>query len=84
MKKHHKSKYLSIAKLACEYYLRYAGRAYNFPYTILRQTNTYGRIDNDFCCRTNNQSNVAWRHFKLVINYLIEIFYTLMICWHCI
>ncbi len=38
----------AIAKLACEYYLKYAGRAYNFPYTILRQTNTYGRIDNDF------------------------------------
>ena len=38
----------AIAKLACEYYLKYAGRAYDFPYTILRQTNTYGRIDNDF------------------------------------
>ena len=38
----------AIAKLGCEYYLKYAGRAYNFPFTILRQTNTYGRIDNDF------------------------------------
>ncbi len=38
----------AIAKLGCEYYLKYAGRAYNFPYTILRQTNTYGRADNDF------------------------------------
>ena len=38
----------AIAKLGCEYYLKYAGRAYDFPYTILRQTNTYGRIDNDF------------------------------------
>tara|TARA_A100001011_G_C14309401_1_gene844814 strand:+ start:1054 stop:1977 length:924 start_codon:yes stop_codon:yes gene_type:complete len=38
----------AIAKLGCEYYLKYAGRAYNFPYTILRQTNTYGRSDNDF------------------------------------
>ena len=38
----------AIAKLGCEYYLKYAGRAYNFPYTILRQTNTYGRTDNDF------------------------------------
>ena len=38
----------AIAKLGCEYYLKYAGRAYDFPFTILRQTNTYGRIDNDF------------------------------------
>lgn len=38
----------AVAKMACEKYLEYAGRAYNFPYCILRQTNTYGRIDNDF------------------------------------
>ena len=38
----------AVAKLACEYYLKYAKRAYNFPYTILRQTNSYGRYDNDF------------------------------------
>ena len=38
----------AVAKIGCEYYLEYAGRAYNFPYTILRQTNTYGRWDNDF------------------------------------
>lgn len=38
----------AVAKLGCEKYLEYAGRAYNFPYTILRQTNTYGRWDNDF------------------------------------
>lgn len=38
----------AVAKLGCEKYLEYAGRAYNFPFTILRQTNTYGRKDNDF------------------------------------
>ena len=38
----------AVAKLAGEKYLMYLGRAYNFPYTILRQTNTYGREDNDF------------------------------------
>jgi len=38
----------AVAKVGCEYYLKYAGRAYKFPYTILRQTNTYGRKDNDF------------------------------------
>lgn len=38
----------SVAKVACEYYLRYAERAYNFPFTSFRQTNTYGRTDNNF------------------------------------
>jgi len=38
----------SCAKKACEIYLQYAKRAYNFPYCILRQTNSYGRPDNDF------------------------------------
>lgn len=38
----------AVAKLACEYYLKYMGQAYKFPYCILRQTNAYGRTDNDF------------------------------------
>lgn len=38
----------AVAKLGCEYYLEYAKRAYNFPVTTFRQTNTYGRWDNDF------------------------------------
>lgn len=38
----------AVAKLAAEKYLQYAGRAYNLPYTALRQTNCYGRKDNDF------------------------------------
>jgi len=38
----------AVAKLACEKYLEYAGRAYEFPWTALRQSNTYGRTDNDF------------------------------------
>lgn len=38
----------AVAKVGCEYYLDYAKRAYNLPYCILRQTNTYGRIDNDY------------------------------------
>ena len=38
----------AVAKYGCEKYLEYASRAYNFPYTILRQTNAYGRKDNDF------------------------------------
>jgi UDP-glucose 4-epimerase len=38
----------AVAKLACEKYLAYMGYAYQFPYIILRQTNTYGRRDNSF------------------------------------
>jgi UDP-glucose 4-epimerase len=38
----------AVAKLACEKYLMYAGRAYDLPWTVLRQSNTYGRTDNDF------------------------------------
>ena len=38
----------AVAKLGCEKYLQYAGRTSNFPYCILRQTNAYGRVDNDF------------------------------------
>ena len=38
----------AVAKLAAEKYLEYAGRAYGLSYTALRQTNCYGRKDNDF------------------------------------
>lgn len=38
----------AVAKLACEKYLLYLGASHDFPYTILRQTNAYGRADNDF------------------------------------
>jgi nucleoside-diphosphate-sugar epimerase len=38
----------AVAKLACERYLAYMGYAYEFPYIVLRQTNTYGRTDNSF------------------------------------
>jgi UDP-glucose 4-epimerase len=38
----------AVAKVACESYLQYASRVFGIPYCILRQTNTYGRVDNDF------------------------------------
>lgn len=38
----------AVAKVAAEKYLHYMQYAYGFPFTILRQTNTYGRHDNDF------------------------------------
>lgn len=38
----------AVAKYACEKYLEYAHRCYGLPCTIIRQTNSYGRLDNDF------------------------------------
>lgn len=38
----------AVAKLACEKYIQYANRAHGLPYVNLRQTNAYGRKDNDF------------------------------------
>ena len=38
----------AVAKYACEKYLEYAHRCYNLPFTALRQTNCYGRKDNEF------------------------------------
>lgn len=38
----------AVAKLACEKYLEYAHRSYGLPFTAIRQTNAYGRRDNDF------------------------------------
>lgn len=38
----------AVAKLASEKYIEYAHRSFGLPYVILRQTNTYGRKDNDF------------------------------------
>jgi nucleoside-diphosphate-sugar epimerase len=38
----------AVAKLACEKYLEYAGRAYGLDWTVIRQTNAYGRKDNDY------------------------------------
>jgi nucleoside-diphosphate-sugar epimerase len=38
----------AVAKVASERYLEYMEYAYAFPFTILRQTNAYGRKDNSF------------------------------------
>lgn len=38
----------AVAKYGCEKYLEYAGRAYGLEWSGLRQTNTYGRKDNDY------------------------------------
>lgn len=36
----------ACAKVASDLYLRYMGKAFNFPYTVLRPFNTYGRLSN--------------------------------------
>ena len=38
----------AVAKYGCEKYLEYAHRCLGLPFTALRQTNCYGRKDNDF------------------------------------
>jgi nucleoside-diphosphate-sugar epimerase len=38
----------AVAKLACEKYLDYMRYAYEFPSTVLRQTNTYGRTNSTY------------------------------------
>jgi len=38
----------AVAKLACEKYLQYSHYAYNFPAIAFRQTNCYGRKENDY------------------------------------
>lgn len=38
----------AVAKLACEKYLQYAHRSLGLPFTAIRQTNSYGRKDNNF------------------------------------
>lgn len=38
----------AVAKVAAEKYLAYMEYAYQFPFVILRQTNTYGRRNNSF------------------------------------
>jgi dTDP-glucose 4,6-dehydratase len=38
----------AVAKYACEKYLEYAKRSYGLDFTAVRQTNSYGRKDNDY------------------------------------
>lgn len=38
----------AVAKYGCEKYLEYAHRSLGLPFTAIRQTNAYGRTDNNF------------------------------------
>lgn len=50
----------AVAKLACEHYLRYMEYAYEFPWTIVRTTNAYGRTDNDFFVMERIITQMIW------------------------
>lgn len=79
----------AVAKLACEKYLGYMRYAYGFPSTVLRQTNSYGRHDNDFfvmeriitqmlagdVCNLGDRR--PWRNF-LHIDDLVELYRTVL------
>jgi dTDP-glucose 4,6-dehydratase len=79
----------AVAKLACEKYLAYMAYAYEFPAVIIRQTNAYGRPDNDFFVveRTISQmlrgdvcnlgAAEPWRNF-LFIDDLVELYSRLL------
>jgi len=80
----------AVAKLAVEKYLQYMHRSKNFPFAALRQTNAYGRPDNDFFVTeqivTQMLSNTdeiklgyryPWRNF-LYIDDLIDAWVTLI------
>lgn len=61
----------AVAKMACELYYNYAKRAYNYPFCAIRQTNSYGRVDNDFfvveqiitqMLKNPNEINLGYKH----------------------
>ena len=80
----------AVAKLACEKYLFYLGRAYGFPYTILRQTNAYGREDNDFfvveqiitqMLKNKDEANLGYREpYRnfLYIDDLVDLYHSVL------
>lgn len=79
----------AVAKVAAEKYLAYMEYAYGFPFTVLRQTNTYGREDNDFfvvertvtqmlnggVCRLGDPE--PWRNF-LYVDDLVRLYRTVV------
>lgn len=55
----------AVTKLAVEHYLSYASRAYGTPFTAIRQTNCYGRINNDFFVTERIISQMLQNHQKI-------------------
>jgi len=59
----------AVAKYACEKYLEYAHRAYGIDYAIIRQTNAYGRVDNDFFVTEQIISQMLTNSFECNLGY---------------
>ena len=79
----------AVAKFACEKYLQYARRSLGLNFCALRQTNTYGRTDNDFFVveqiihqmLTKSEINLGYKHpYRnfLFIDDLIELWVDLV------
>jgi len=82
----------AVAKVGCELYLEYAHRSFKFPFCAFRQTNSYGRHDNNFfvveqiitqMLANPNEINLGYgkpyRNF-LWIDDLIELYATVLQC----
>lgn len=59
----------AVAKLGCEKYLEYAHRSLGFPFTAIRQTNSYGRKDNDFFVTEQIISQMIKNPNKIYLGY---------------
>ena len=59
----------AVAKYAVEKYLEYANRCLGLPYTIVRQTNSYGRKDNNFFVTEQIISQMLENPYKIYLGY---------------
>lgn len=79
----------AVAKVACEKYLQYLHYAYKFPAVLFRQTNCFGRRENDYFVieaiitqmLRSNEVNLGdprpWRNF-LFVDDLVEAYLAVM------
>lgn len=59
----------AVAKFGCEKYLEYAQRAYGLNYIVIRQTNSYGRKDNNFFVTEQIISQMITNPFECNLGY---------------
>lgn len=59
----------AVAKYACEKYLEYMHRSQDFPFTAVRQTNSYGRRDNDFFVTEQIISQMLTNPYEIRLGY---------------
>jgi UDP-glucose 4-epimerase len=58
-----------VAKFAVEKYLEYKHRSQDFPFTAIRQTNAYGRCDNDFFVTERIISQMIKNPYEINLGY---------------